>query len=87
MRKAKQRFRAMKKKFEELHGFPPELAGGLVEIAGGHLFEDEIECADGIALDILHNGARVRLFFKIPDCLLFEYLVQQARIDHPVFFD
>ncbi len=87
MRNARQRHRAVGKRAKELHGFEKDTPGGLIKIVGLHLFEDEVECPDGIALDVIHGETAVRLLLKIDDCLLIEYAIQEARKAHPVFFD
>lgn len=63
------------------------MAGGMLSIVGAGMFKDEEECPAGLGIDVTNNGKPLRLFFSIEDCLLLEYVVQEARREHPVFFN
>ncbi len=87
MRNSRQRERAMRRKFRKMAGIVGAADGFPVTLLGAGIFKDDEDCPDGLGLDFMCGDKPVRLFVKIEDCLLLEYVIQEARREHPVFFN
>lgn len=87
MRNARQRSRAMRKKFASMVGITGAADGFPVTFLGAGIFKDDQDCPEGLGIDLMVGDKPVRLFVKTEDCLLLEYVIQEARREHPVFFN